>query len=118
MPGRESVGRGRPFHPTEKLLTRLRRVAFLGNSLPRRCGIATFTTDLQQAVAATGATSETAIVAMTDDDRTYDYPATVRLQVHDQKVEEYERAARFLNTEQFERLVPAARVRNIWWRGR
>jgi glycosyltransferase involved in cell wall biosynthesis len=83
-------------------LTRLRRVAFLGNSLPRRCGIATFTTDLQQAVAATGATSDTAIVAMTDDDRYYDYPAVVRLQVHDQKVEEYERAARFLNAEQFE----------------
>ena len=29
----------------------LSRVAFIGNSLPRRCGIATFTTDLQQAVA-------------------------------------------------------------------
>ena len=83
-------------------MTRLRRVAFLGNSLPRRCGIATFTTDLQQAVAATGATSSTAIVAMTDDDRNYDYPPVVRLQVHDQKVEEYERAARFLNSEQFD----------------
>jgi len=93
---------GRPFHPPEKLLTRLRRVAFLGNSLPRRCGIATFTTDLQQAVAATGATSDTAIVAMTDDDRHYDYPTVVRMQVHDQKVEEYERAARFLNAEQFD----------------
>jgi glycosyltransferase involved in cell wall biosynthesis len=83
-------------------LTRLRRVAFLGNSLPRRCGIATFTTDLQQAVVAAGATSSTAIVAMTDDDRVYDYPPVVRLQVHDQKVEEYERAARFLNSEQFD----------------
>jgi glycosyltransferase involved in cell wall biosynthesis len=83
-------------------LTRLRRVAFLGNSLPRRCGIATFTTDLQQAVGATGATSDTAIVAMTDDDRHYDYPSVVRLQVPDQKVEEYERAARFLNAEQFD----------------
>ena len=26
----------------------IHRVAFIGNSLPRRCGIATFTTDLQQ----------------------------------------------------------------------
>ena len=83
-------------------MTRLRRVAFLGNSLPRRCGIATFTTDLQQAVAATGATSNTAIVAMTDDDRDYDYPAVVRMQVHEKNVEEYERAARFLNAEQFD----------------
>ena len=28
----------------------LGRFAFVGNSLPRRCGIATFTTDLQQAI--------------------------------------------------------------------
>lgn len=79
-----------------------RRVAFIGNSLPRRCGIATFTTDLQQAIAATGATSATAIVAMTDDGRHYDYPPAVRLEVHDEKVEEYERAAHFLNAEQFD----------------
>ena len=32
-------------------MTPLRRIAFIGNSLPRRCGIATFTTDLQQAIA-------------------------------------------------------------------
>ena len=31
-------------------MTPLRRLAFIGNSLPRRCGIATFTTDLQQAI--------------------------------------------------------------------
>ena len=34
------------------IVTQLSRLAFIGNSLPRRCGIATFTTDLQQAVAA------------------------------------------------------------------
>jgi glycosyltransferase involved in cell wall biosynthesis len=79
-----------------------RRVAFIGNSLPRRCGIATFTTDLQQAVAATGASADTAIVAMTDGDRHYDYPSVVRLEVHDEKIEEYERAAHFLNTEKFD----------------
>jgi len=31
-------------------MTQLKNIAFIGNSLPRRCGIATFTTDLQQAV--------------------------------------------------------------------
>ena len=31
-------------------MTQLKRVAFIGNSLPRRCGIATFTTDLHKAV--------------------------------------------------------------------
>ena len=78
------------------------RVAFIGNSLPRRCGIATFTTDLQQAVAASGGVGDTAIVAMNDGDRHYDYPATVRLQIHDEKPEDYQRAARFLNAGQFD----------------
>ena len=41
------------------------RVAFIGNSLPRRCGIATFTTDLQQALAGRAPVIETTIIAMT-----------------------------------------------------
>ena len=41
-------------------MTQLSRLAFIGNSLPRRCGIATFTTDLQQAIATSGADVETA----------------------------------------------------------
>ena len=79
-----------------------RRVAFIGNSLPRRCGIATFTTDLQQAIAVSGGASDTAIVAMTDGDRHYDYPASVQLQIHDERLEEYQRAAHFLNAGQFD----------------
>src|SRR3954447_9770210 len=79
-----------------------RRIAFLGNSLPRRCGIATFTTDLQQAVAASAGVAEAAIVAMTDSDRQYDYPPTVRMEIHDEKHESYQRAARFLNSGQFD----------------
>lgn len=31
-------------------MNQLKNIAFIGNSLPRLCGIATFTTDLQQAV--------------------------------------------------------------------
>ena len=42
------------------------RIAFIGNSLPRRCGIATFTSDLQLAVATRHPDAETAIVAMND----------------------------------------------------
>src|SRR4051794_35777409 len=67
------VGAG--AQPREKVLTRARRVAFVGNSLPRRCGIATFTTHLQQAIDSTGATSSTSVVAMTDEGRQYDYPS-------------------------------------------
>ncbi len=79
-----------------------RRVAFLGNSPPRRCGIATFTNDLQQAIAATGMTSDTAIVAMTDEGSHYDYPPAVLLEVHEKKFEEYERAAQLLNAGRYD----------------
>jgi glycosyltransferase involved in cell wall biosynthesis len=78
------------------------RLAFIGNSLPRQCGIATFTTDLQQAIAKSRAHADTAIVAMTDHGRTYDYPAAVRLQINDEQIEEYERAADFLNAGHFQ----------------
>jgi glycosyltransferase involved in cell wall biosynthesis len=83
-------------------VTRINRLAFIGNSLPRRCGIATFTTHLQQAVAASCPDIDTRIVAMTDQGRTYDYPPTVCFQIEDHKVEDYARAAVFLNAGRFE----------------
>jgi glycosyltransferase involved in cell wall biosynthesis len=83
-------------------LTPPHRLAFIGNSLPRHCGIATFTTDLQQAISKSRVDVETAIVAMTDHGHTYEYPPVVRLQINDEKLEEYARAADFLNGGQFE----------------
>jgi glycosyltransferase involved in cell wall biosynthesis len=73
-------------------VTPLSRLAFVGNSLPRRCGIATFTTDLQQAVSNSRADVESAI----------DYPSAVQLQINDDKQIEYVRAAEFLNARQFQ----------------
>ena len=74
-----------------------RRFAFIGNSLPRRCGIATFTTDLQQAVATSSASISTTIVAMTDRDRAYAYPETVGLAIMDDDLGEYIAAADYIN---------------------
>lgn len=78
-------------------MSKLKRVAFIGNSLPRRCGIATFTTDLHQAVAGSRPSLETSIVAMTDRGRTYAYPETVRIEVKDDRPEDYQAAADALN---------------------
>src|SRR5882762_5062681 len=80
----------------------LRRIAFIGNSLPRHCGIATFTTDLQQAISTSRFDLETSIVAMTDHGQTYDYPAAVALQIKDGNIEDYVRAADFLNAGRFD----------------
>jgi glycosyltransferase involved in cell wall biosynthesis len=78
------------------------RVAFVGNSLPRRCGIATFTTDLQLAVAASKAQPQTIIVAMNDEGHDYDYPASVGWQIREQELGDYQSAARFLNAGQYD----------------
>jgi glycosyltransferase involved in cell wall biosynthesis len=83
-------------------MTPLRRIAVIGNSLPRRCGIATFTTDLQQAISTSRPNLETSIVAMTDHGQVYDYPSSVALQIKDGNIEEYIRAADFLNAGRFD----------------
>ena len=80
----------------------LQRVAFIGNHLPRRCGIATFTHDLHRAVADARPDLETGVVAMTDPGRSYDYPPAVRYQIHDETIGEYVQAAAFLNEARFD----------------
>ena len=80
----------------------LQRVAFIGNHLPRRCGIATFTHDLHRAVSTARPDLETCVVAMTDPGRTYDYPPAVRFQIHDEAIGEYVQAAEFLNNAGFD----------------
>src|SRR6185503_11251611 len=79
----------------------LSRLAFIGNSLPRHCGIATFTTDLQQAIAASSDV-EPVIVAMNDQGRAYEYPPVVRCQIEDGEPAAYTRAADFLNAGDFQ----------------
>jgi glycosyltransferase involved in cell wall biosynthesis len=83
-------------------VTPLRRIAVIGNSLPRRCGIATFTTDLQRAISTSRPNLATCIVAMTDHGQVYDYPASVTFQVRDDAIEDYVRAADFLNAGRFD----------------
>jgi glycosyltransferase involved in cell wall biosynthesis len=78
-------------------MTQFQRIAFVGNSLPRRCGIATFTTHLRNAVASLRPGLETCIVAMTDNGHAYDYPPGVRLEIKEDKIEDYAHAADVLN---------------------
>src|ERR1700709_1674007 len=86
----------------EIVVKTLQRVAFIGNHLPRRCGIATFTHDLHRAVSLDHLDLETGVVVMTDNGRTYDYPPAVRMQIHDNAIDEYIQAAEFLNNERFD----------------
>ena len=83
-------------------MTPLGRIAVIGNSLPRHCGIATFTTDLQRAITNSQPNLVTSIVAMTDHGQTYDYPSSVALQIKDDAIEAYVRAAAFLNAGRYD----------------
>src|SRR5438309_1515619 len=80
----------------------IRRMAFIGNYLPRLCGIAAFTQDLHSAVSVAEPHLESCVVAMTDPGRSYDYPPAVRFQIHDEKIGEYIHAAKFLNNAAFD----------------
>jgi len=80
----------------------IQRIAFIGNHLPRRCGIATFTNDLHRAVAMARSDLETGVVAMTDPGGVYNYPQAVRLAIQDENIGEYVAGAAFLNNAGFD----------------
>jgi len=70
--------------------------------LPRRCGIATFTTDLELAVGALADVGETAIIAMRDPGGAYVWPPSVRFCIDQADQGAYCAAADFINTHGFD----------------
>src|SRR5450631_1286267 len=73
------------------------RIAVIGNYLPRQCGIATFTTDLCEAIAAEYGAARLLALPVNDTAQGYDYPARVRWSLDQDDVTSYEAAAEFLN---------------------
>ena len=91
MPSSDLVATLRPPH------SHLNRVAFVGNYVPRRCGIATYTRDLRCAVADHLPAADCLVVSMNDAALTYEYPPEVRFECQDRDAAAYQRAADFLN---------------------
>jgi glycosyltransferase involved in cell wall biosynthesis len=77
--------------------SRVRKIAFVADHLPRKCGIATFTSDLLAAVAAAHPQSQCFAVAVNDIGDGYEYPEVVRFEIEEQDLSSYLRAADFLN---------------------
>jgi glycosyltransferase involved in cell wall biosynthesis len=76
---------------------KIRKIAFLGDHLPRKCGIATFTTDLLSAVQSAYPQSQCLCVSVNDIEGGYEYPEVVRFEIEEQDLSSYLRAADFLN---------------------
>jgi glycosyltransferase involved in cell wall biosynthesis len=74
-----------------------RRIAFVGTYPPRRCGIATFTRDLEGAVNTSDGSVASMAVAMTDSGGQYEYPENVRYEIRQGVKGDYARAAEFIN---------------------
>lgn len=73
------------------------RIAVIGNYLPRQCGIATFTTDLCDALSAEYGTTRLLAVPVNDTESGYDYPPRVRWSLTQDDLQSYQDAAGFLN---------------------
>jgi hypothetical protein len=91
-----------PIHPKHlkaksKSQPHPQRVAFLGNYLPRLCGIATFTHDLCEAVAGALPDADCYVEAVNDFSKDYDYSSRVRFKLQERKLISYQHAADFLN---------------------
>ncbi len=75
----------------------IKRVAFIGNYLPRQCGIATFTTDLCEAISDEYKGTACIALPVNDIEGGYEYPSRVRFELTEKDIESYRRAADFLN---------------------
>jgi glycosyltransferase involved in cell wall biosynthesis len=73
------------------------RIAVIGNHLPRQCGIATFTTDLCDAISAEFGASGLQVVAVNDAHSNYLYPARVRSEITEGDLSSYRATADRLN---------------------
>ncbi len=74
-----------------------KRIAFVGGYEPRRCGIATFTRDLCEAVAGAVPSAMCFAGAVNDRAEGYKYPPRVRFELMEKDLNSYRRAADHLN---------------------
>ena len=72
-----------------------RKVAIIGNHVPRQCGLAHFTADLAEALTAVGL--EAHVIAMNDRPEHYSYPKIVRFEIEQDDPESYKATAQLIN---------------------
>jgi glycosyltransferase involved in cell wall biosynthesis len=78
-------------------VTKLDRVALIGNSPPRLCGIATFTQDVRKGLIAAFPDLHVDMYAMNDRGARYAYPLEVACSIDQDELADYARAAQRIN---------------------
>jgi glycosyltransferase involved in cell wall biosynthesis len=73
------------------------RIAFVSSSIPRRCGIATFTADVMAAVKAADPTVRCSVVAIDEPNSARAYGPEVKSRIRQREPESYRSAAAMLN---------------------
>lgn len=78
------------------------KTAFIGTYPPRECGIGTFTKNLFGAMASkqkegTDGSQEAVVIAMDDQEESYNYPEEVQFTIRQEQQGDYVEAARFIN---------------------
>lgn len=81
----------------------MNRIVLIGNFPPRKCGIATFTNDLNNGIRSNG--MNTSIIAMNDGVKKYNYPANVEFEIEQNDLTSYINAADFVNTHHFDAVI-------------
>ena len=75
----------------------LKKIAFLSDYIPRRCGIATFAASLCEAITAQFPETNCLVTAINDASEGYRYPPEVHFEIEEQNLLSYRQAAQFLN---------------------
>lgn len=81
----------------------MNRIALVGNFPPRKCGIATFTNDLNDGININGIA--TSVIAMNDGMKKYTYPSDVVFEIEQNEISYYVRAAQYINTNNYDAVV-------------
>lgn len=81
----------------------MKKIALIGNYPPRKCGIATFTHDLNTGIKKNGV--KTAVVAINDGLNKYAYSPDVVFEIEQNELAAYINAASYLNTNNFDAVI-------------
>lgn len=75
----------------------INKIAFISDYPPRKCGIATFTQDLRNAINSQYPHTDTFLLSVNDISEGYNYPPEVRFEIQQNDVSSYRNAADYLN---------------------